>query len=267
MQPVIAPPALIDTVHDRLLEAIIDRTVDRRLERTRLSWDGTVPLPASRPAFGPLREVFRIAAKRLLPHLIEADLDFAAGHRLEAAEDWYSEMFDTQGVELFGRIDRITFDPVQNAFTLVDYKKNRIPGKGDFDRLIENESVSTDVDDGEIGEVDDESDVEPGPVDSAVLQIAIYAALTRAKERKLDRAAFYSIETAHYQTVFNRRGGSPLDDAAMGKLESVVLGIASRTAGRIREGDYRVVAADGAAACAACPSRSVCRARYIVRTP
>ena len=108
--------------------------------------------------------------------------------------------------------------------------------------------------------------MEPGWADPAVLQIPIYAALARAKGRELDRAAYYSIETARYQTVFDRRGGGIVDEEAMEKLESVVIDMAARTAGRIRNGDYRVRAADGAG-CAESPMRAVWRARYVVRTP
>ena len=255
----------------RLLDSLIDRAVQPRLVRVRLSLDGRVPVPAARPLYQPLAEVFRRSAKRLLPLLIAADVEFSSGHRLESAEDWFSTQLPDSGVELFGRIDRITRDPERDDYTLVDYKKNRAPGRSAFERLLSSvgagATAAKDSEDNEDSESEDRA--ETAAIDSGVLQIPVYAVLARAKNRDLDRAAYYSIESGKYITVFDRSGPRGLVDAGeLDELMGRVTALVGVTAERIRRGDYRVgTEKDGReAGCDGCPMRSVCRARYAVRT-
>lgn len=250
-----------------LLDTLIDRVTDRRFEPSRLSPDGEVPVPTGRPLFRPLSDVFRSAAQRLLPLLIDADTRFAPGHRLESAEDWYSTVLEEAGVELFGRIDRITRNPDGGGYTLVDYKKNRTPGAGDFERLLAGAETRSEDEAEASGEP--ARDGEEGRIGSGVLQIPVYAILAAAKGRELDRAAYYSIEGGRYLPVFDRTGGAGMVDLdAMGEIVRYVRGVVGDTAERIRAGDYRVAGAERAeSGCEGCPMRSVCRARYVVRTP
>ncbi len=252
-----------------LLDSLIDRVTDRRFEPARLSPDGEVPVPAGRPLFRPLAEVFRSAAHRLLPLLLDADTSFAPGHRLESAEGWYDTFLDENQVELFGRIDRITRDPDRSGYTLVDYKKNRTPRPADFARLLAGAEPAADSDGDAGGEEAGERSPADSRLEAGVLQIPIYAVLAAAKGRDLDRAAYYSIEQGRYVPVFDRTGGeSILDEEAMQEIVRLVLNIVGSTAARIRAGDYRAVGTDGSeSGCNGCPMRSVCRARYVVRTP
>ncbi len=255
-----------------LLDSLIDRAVSSKLVRMRLSLDGRVPVPAARPLYRPLEEVFRRSAERLLPLLIAADVEYSAGHRLESAEDWYATELPEAGVELFGRIDRITCDPERDFYTLVDYKKNRTPGRSAFERLLS--SGRTGASGSENGEETEDSEGEErdetASIDSGVLQIPVYAVLARAKGRNLERAAYYSIEAGKYITVFDRAGPRGFVDAReLDELMETVVELVRDTAARIRRGDYRVGANgdDPDAGCNGCPMRPVCRARYAVRTP
>ncbi|WP_455382315.1 PD-(D/E)XK nuclease family protein [Salinispira pacifica] len=251
------------------LARLIDRAAGRPRERTVLAADGMTVLPWVRPLYPPLAEVFRTAAHRLLPLLIEADLAFAPGHRLEAAEDWYSTELPDPAVELFGRIDRITSTPDEGGFTLVDYKKNRVPGKRAFERLMQGfpDEEAEEEPDGSERSASDERGSE-GALDSGILQVPVYALLALSKRRDLDRAAYYSIEKGRYHVVFDRSGGRSMVDAGqLDHLIGIVRELVAATASRIRAGDYRAPAAEGGdRRCEGCPVRSVCRARYTVRS-
>jgi hypothetical protein len=248
-----------------VLNRMIGDMADRPSVRTFPSHDGQVPVPGTVPLFPPLLEVFRADALKLLGLLLEADSIAERNNELAAAEDWYSCELPEPGVHLFGRIDRITRNTESGTFVLVDYKKKHTPTRTSIRKLLEIDPEG--ISPGAFGgtAIDDESeDSADVSVDRGVLQIPIYAALARAKDRPLQRAAYYSIEQARYFPVFDAEAaGAFLDETELNRLVELVLALAGTVAKRIRGGDYRLEQPENG--CQACSLRTICRARYTVR--
>lgn len=174
----------------------------------------------------------RIAIDGWIPMLVD-DTDLAAA-------------MPEQGVELFGRPDLVCVSAADDGrATIVDYKKSKVPQKGDL-------------------EPDSQGNV-------ASLQIPVYRSLVTAAGLRPESAWYLSIETAQesgkgMHLVFGPGNKPYLSEEQLLLLSDALRQAVSDTARVIVSGQvFLPEMRDREQVCARCDLRPVCRAHYAVR--
>lgn len=168
--------------------------------------------------------------------LVRRQVEERAGWIVVATEEWYATL-TTEGIRLYGKIDRIDRNPATGGHLLLDYKKSGIPKKGDIT--------------GTTGRGD--------PVQPTSYQVPFYLLLAEANGVDVDEAGYESVERRAYTPVFGESGyfGEDERDEVLNRLRRAV----GRMAERVRAGDYRCdeVTCDG------CAFRAFCRRKFVVQ--
>ncbi len=256
-------------------KAAVYKTAIPRLARKVLADFSTRQGPFLEPMF----EAYLPLLADRVARLVDAETDFAG---------WIPGTFETEGrreylgfrVLLEGRADRIASHG--NELAIVDYKKKTVPGKSDLALRRADSSGGATPD----GDGADEADTcanpgggsDPdgggdGAQDAGAAgilgdcQIAAYIRLFEESTRRVERAAFYSIENAEWLRVIGE-GGLKSRDAYEEELRAFD-GQLSRIADSIRTGDFRIASQAAPPqnglnerTCENCRWRAVCRSRF-----
>jgi hypothetical protein len=160
------------------------------------------------------------------------------------------------GVMLEGQIDRIFRHGA--GYAIVDYKKRSLPRRKDL-------AVAAVAEEGSGGEPAGGDDGEEGaaaPGELGSLQIAAYVSLAESaapEGERVEKAAYWSIEDARELLVFGGEGERSRSDYGpeLAAFERVLAEVAAG----LRAGSFPP-AGPGSPACAGCPWRGSCRARF-----
>ena len=168
-----------------------------------------------------------------LTSFIEVEAVQFPGYRLASAEKKYSYKWEDKGVELNGRIDRVSFKGDKTA--IIDYKKKNHLKKADMKP------------DGD------------GPL---TFQIPFYTYLVEKNGLKVSSASYYDVTECKYDHVYYpeaKKSWCSEEEMAllMDQLEKSI----ERMDEKIKEGDFSVHP-DG---CDSCRFRRICRTKYHVR--
>lgn len=188
---------------------------------------------AANPA--PLRPVWRALRSRLLDlaeTCLEREAETLPGERTVQVEAWLQAPLPAGQAALVGKIDRIAAEPGETGYTLLDYKKNRLPSRGEI--------------------------FAPTPTS---FQMPFYVHLMETQGYPVTRALYYSFEQGRFQAVL--RPGHPEERLELDGAVAAMLDALRSMSERLRLGDYRLGPA-GRGACAGCPFPALCRTRYVV---
>lgn len=217
---------------------ILAEELDTSLEEWELRGESFSP---------PVWNSLRIHLRERLSRLLEEEAERFSGFRVEAIETEYAVEGETR--RLKGRIDRVSADD-DDGMLLVDYKRT--------DR-VKRRDLRVD---------DEDAGGEEGPVAASgrptTFQIPFYVKLIEAQGRPVKTAAYYAIEKAKYDVVFDEDGRK-----AWLRREELERLLAS-TENAIRVMELRVrggawMVPDLRSGCEECRFRSICRMKYSVR--
>lgn len=152
-----------------------------------------------------------------------------------------AEPFEEARILLSGRADRVCTrpsateeTPEKEEYAIVDYKRNRIPGKKAV--LVDGQGMLMD------------------------LQLAAYSRMLFSMDRSVEQAHYFSIESCTSRVVFGPKGARPSWNDF--EPERRALENAIDSAGRIlKEGSFLAIKPSDRS-CALCTARPSCRAHY-----
>ncbi len=218
-------PELIERYEQILDEVLRDQRLLRSATR-RLPW----------PVASLVSRITRDGVRRLL----RAELELIGPQRVEHTELQLSRVFSRAGVQLSGRIDRVSRYAEDNSCILVDYKRRGSAGR--------TQVVGRDGD----------------PATITTVQLPLYMLLLEQDGRRVERAYYFQVETGKIVTVLapDPRRYSLSEDQRRRLLDYVVQLIDDVAAG-LRGGDYRFP--EPVTGCSQCRFRGICRARFAVQ--
>jgi hypothetical protein len=170
-----------------------------------------------------------------------------------------SRAYPELDVVLEGRIDRLGRRMATDGdeYAIVDYKKRYTPKPAELLSTSRLDAKASSAEGKEVALNKGAKGAKSGELGD--YQIAVYRALCAAAGKKVERAAYWSIEDAKELIVVGPGGLIAADDCE--PEDAALAGAIQEVVGRLRRGDFQPASA-GSGACSGCDWKSVCRERY-----